>query len=138
MQPSPFHLSLPCKDKDVTKNFYTERLGFDIGRSAHNWCDVSLAGNQITFIETGDFLFPSKHYNFEGSILPSFHFGLLLTEADWRTGLELCEASGSVTISPIVFLEGRTGEHRSFYVEDPNGYLLEFKCFAKSADTFET
>lgn len=137
MKVSAFHLSLPCKDKDETKNFYKERLGFSIGRHSHNWCDVSLAGNQITFIENGDFYFPSKHYNFEGSILPSFHFGLLLDQKDWNAAYERCHAAGCVTISPIKFLDGRTGAHQSFFVEDPNGYLLEFKNFAKSDEVFK-
>ena len=37
-----FHLALPCKSIEVTKNFYTSILGASLGRYADKWADINL------------------------------------------------------------------------------------------------
>jgi extradiol dioxygenase family protein len=39
-------------------------------------------------------------------------------------------------IEPAVRFEGTTGEQRTLFFEDPNGYALEFKSFADDNDLF--
>ena len=56
-----FHLSLPCKDLKTTEEFYSKILETPMGRTANNWIDLNLFGNQITFTKSGDFNFSFKN-----------------------------------------------------------------------------
>ena len=138
MKATNFHLSLPCVSLESTKRFYTENLNCKLGRNSTNWCDINLFGNQLTFIHDERFKFPVSHYNFRGSVLPSFHFGVLLEESAWLNLRSKCREQNIVSVSTISFLQNEVGEHSSFFVEDPNSYLVEFKCFRKSEEIFST
>ena len=44
-----------------------------------------------------------------------------------------------IIITLIVnFLKDKIGEHHSFFVNDPNGYTVEFKCFTNSNEVFKS
>ena len=73
-----FHVSLPCKSIKATKKFYIDNIGATLGRNTQNWVDINLFGNQLTFIKAKNFNFNNPNYVFEGKILPSFHFGIVL------------------------------------------------------------
>ena len=60
---SLFHLSLPCKGIESTKNFYVNILGANLGRNTNQWLDIDLYNHQITFTKSGDFNFVFKNYN---------------------------------------------------------------------------
>lgn len=111
-------------------------LGAEIGRSSVKWADINLFGNQITFTECGPFKFESKSYNFNGDILPSFHFGVILKKEEWDNMLDALKSKNASIVSQVKFLENKTGEHQSFFVKDPNDFTVEFKCFTKSSDIF--
>lgn len=131
-----FHLALPCVSINKTRLFYKDILGAEIGRSSVKWADINLFGNQITFTECGPFKFESKSYNFNGDILPSFHFGVILKKEEWDNMLEALKSKNASIVSQVKFLENKTGEHQSFFVKDPNDFTVEFKCFTKSSDIF--
>lgn len=133
-----FHLALPCINVNKTRNFYVDILGATIGRSAVKWADINLYSNQITFTECGPFKFESKNYSFNGEILPSFHFGIILDKKEWNAILEKLKSKKEEVISEVKFLENKTGEHHSFFVKDPNDYTVEFKCFTNSKAVFES
>lgn len=133
-----FHLALPCINVNKTRTFYTDTLGATIGRSAIKWTDVNLYNNQITFTESGPFKFDCKNYSFNGDILPSFHFGIILEKAEWEKVLNTLRSKKVNIVSEVKFLENKTGEHRSFFVKDPNDYTVEFKCFTKANEVFES
>lgn len=133
-----FHLALPCISVTKTKTFYTEVLGAAIGRSTVNWVDINLYNNQITFTECGPFKFESKSYSFNGDVLPSFHFGVILDKKEWQTILDRLKSKRQDIASEVKFLENKTGEHHSFFVKDPNDYTVEFKCFANSKAVFDS
>ena len=132
-----FHLALPCVSISKTRMFYKDLLGAEIGRSAVKWADVNLFNHQITFTECGPFKFDSKSYSFNGEILPSFHFGVILPKEDWENLLNRLK-SKNFSVSQVRFLETKVGEHQSFFVKDPNDYTVEFKCFTESSDAFNT
>lgn len=132
-----FHLSIPCYDIDETREFYVDRLGFGQGRSAEGWLDVDMNGNQLTFLKSLRWRMPDNYYQFEGHVLPAFHFGILLDEADWQRQLAVCTEQGLVKEEPMDFLRGRPGEHRSFFVLDPNDYVIEFKHFIRADEAFQ-
>ena len=35
-------------------------------------------------------------------------------------------------------MKDSTGEHLSFFIKDPNNYMIEFKSFKNSSETFKT
>ncbi|MBT8282007.1 MAG: VOC family protein [Muriicola sp.] len=136
MKHSAFHLALPCYSVTKTKKFYTDVLGADLGRHSTQWADINLYGNQITFTKSGEFSFNYKSYKFGDSILPSFHFGVILNEKSWNEVYHQLSEIRDKNSEPITFLKNKKGEHSSFFVEDPNGYVVEFKCFKESTEVF--
>ncbi len=133
-----FHLSLPCLSISKTKEFYTKNLGASIGRRSQNWIDINFYQHQITFTKSGKFTFESKNYTFNGQVLPSFHFGIILTREEWDKKLMFLKSLDMPLQAEVQFLEGKSGEHRSFFVKDPNGYTVEFKCFKTEDEVFKT
>jgi uncharacterized protein len=136
MENAPFHLSLPCYDTKRTREFYVDKLGFTSGRSKDGWVDINMAGCQLTFIKAVHWKFPNKYYQFEDIVLPAFHFGVLLDKENWDSMRSLCNELDLDNEEPVVFLKGQPGEHRSFFVEDPNEYVIEFKCFNNEDEAF--
>jgi|TARA_R110000787_G_scaffold22588_2_gene65437 extradiol dioxygenase family protein len=133
---APFHLALPCKNLEQTKLFYKDVLGAQIGRTRNNWIDVNLFENQITFTEAGSFNFEFKNYRLGEKILPSFHFGIIIDVDLWgKLYSKLFEMDLEVT-TEATFFENKAGEHLSFFIKDPNGYMIEFKSFKNYGEIF--
>ncbi len=132
-----FHMSLPCLSVRDTKKFYTS-IGASIGRSTQSWVDINLFGHQITFIKTGKFNFNSPNYVFEGKILPSFHFGVIVDLETWNNVYSKLQNQDLELVDKTTFLKDNIGEHSSFFVNDPNDYMLEFKSFNNSQDIFKS
>ncbi|WMI68528.1 VOC family protein [Mangrovimonas sp. YM274] len=132
-----FHLSLPCLSIAKTTAFYTNMLDAKVGRSAQNWVDIDLFGHQITFTKCGPFNFEFKNYTFGGQVLPSFHFGVILDRRLWKVLFEKLNQKNGLLQSELDFLLGKTGEHQSFFIKDPNGYTVEFKCFTNPEEIFK-
>jgi len=133
---STFHLSLPCSSVKNTKAFYINILGASSGREAEHWIDINLFGNQITFTKAGKFNFNNPNYVFEGKILPSFHFGIILEQELWDEIHEKLKKQKLELVTESIFLKNKNGEHRSFFMKDPNNYMIEFKCFKNENAVF--
>lgn len=135
---APFHLSLPCLNVEETKSFYIDNIGAVSGRQNQNWIDINLFGHQITFTQAGKFDFNNPNYVFEGKILPSFHFGVIIDEATWKAVYAKLNANPDLeVVTEATFLQDKAGEHASFFIMDPNGFMLEFKTFKNVEDVFE-
>lgn len=132
-----FHMSLPCLSVKTTKSFYADTIGASLGRVTQNWVDVNLYGNQLTFIKAEKFNFNSPNYVFEGKILPSFHFGIIVDLKDWEQIYARLNDQKLDLVTQARFLEGKIGEHVSFFIKDPNDYMLEFKSFKEPNSIFE-
>lgn len=130
-------MSLPCKDLIATKKFYHKELGFNIGRYSFSWFDVNIFSNQITFTEDDSFKISSKNYKFEDQILPTFHFGVIVNSNSWNQLLKKFENKNYFAIGSRYFLTNKKGEHQSFFLQDPNGYYLEFKTFFNDSEIFQ-
>ena len=131
-----FHLSLPCTNAEDTKTFYIETIGAVLGRHSNNWVDINLFGHQITFTQACKFNFSNPNYVFEGKILPSFHFGIILSVEEWGTMYTKLNELNLELVTQATFLKNNPGEHLSFFVKDPNGYMLEFKSFKEPKNAF--
>ena len=133
-----FHLSLPCHDTKLTKDYYLNVLGASTGRQQDHWIDIDLYGSQITFNQSGKFNLSYKYYRFERSVLPSFHFGLILKNEVWNRLYQKLLNHKSLVISETTYLKNKIGEHQSFFVRDPNDYYVEFKCFTDIQEIFRS
>lgn len=135
---SQFHLALPCKDIIKTRTFYSEVLGMPIGRQADNWIDVNIHNNQLTFTESGAFDFKYKSYKLDDNILPTFHFGVIVKIETWGVLYKRLLQSNQEVTTEVTFMENKVGEHVSFFITDPNGYMIEFKSFKNKKEVFNT
>ncbi|NNJ89187.1 MAG: bleomycin resistance protein, partial [Eudoraea sp.] len=100
------------------------------------WADIDLFGNQITFTKSGEFSFIYKSYKFGDTVLPAFHFGVILDEKTWDITFNKLSDKREEPITAFIFLQDKKGEHTSFFVEDPNGYMVEFKKFKATKQVF--
>ncbi|MGZ0016237.1 VOC family protein [Yeosuana sp. AK3] len=130
-------MSLPCLSVKETKTFYVDCIGATYGRNTQNWVDINLFGHQITFIKAKKFNFNNPNYIFEGKILPSFHFGVIVDLNSWKEVYDKLQTMELDLVTESVYLKDKLGEHQSFFVKDPNGYMLEFKNFIKPEAIFE-
>lgn len=133
-----FHLALPCEDINQTKKFYSEVLGMPLGRHTDKWVDVNLYNHQLTFTQSGSFDFKYKNYKLDDNILPSFHFGVIVSIEKWGTLYKKLLQSNQEVTTEVTFMENKVGEHLSFFITDPNGYMIEFKSFKSKKEIFET
>lgn len=132
-----FHLSLPCMSVKDTKKFYVDVIGSSSGRASQNWIDINLFNHQLTFIKAGKFNFNNPNYVFEGKILPSFHFGIIVDQETWKDIYKKLKEQHLEVVTKTTFLKDKKGEHLSFFIKDPNDYMLEFKSFIKPKDMFK-
>lgn len=131
-----FHLSLPCLDMEATKQFYIDDLGLKYGRSSSTWLDVNLFNHQITFVVSEKFKMRVPNYMLEDNILPVFHFGIILDENSWEEMYDTVN-HWTLDITPKkTFFKDKNGEHRSFFIKDPNDYTIEFKTFVDNDSIF--
>ncbi len=73
---------------------------------------------------------------FEGKILPSFHFGVIVDVGNWKKIYTKLTKQALEVVTKTTFLKDKTGEHLSFFINDPNDYMLEFKSFKEPKDMF--
>lgn len=132
-----FHMSLPCLSVKATHSFYVENIGASLGRKTQNWVDINLFGNQLTFIKAEKFSFNNPNYVFEGKILPSFHFGVIVDLKEWEQIYSKLNDQKLDLVTQATFLQNKPGEHVSFFIKDPNDYMLEFKSFKNPSDIFK-
>jgi len=131
-----FHLALPCIELIKTKAFYVDLLGARTGRSGENWIDIDLYGNQLTFTKAGTFKFDFKNYRLGDQILPSFHFGIVIDVELWGQLYAKLNSTPLKLTPKATYMKEKVGEHLSFFIKDPNGYMVEFKSFKNSQEIF--
>lgn len=124
MKQAIFHLAFPSLDLAETKAFFVEGLGAEAGRENANALILNLYGNQIVAHRISEPLEPQR------GIYPR-HFGIVFSEeGDW---LELLERAKKNHLkffqTEKVRYPGHFTEHRTFFLEDPTGNLLEFKVY---------
>ena len=133
-----FHMSLPCLSVKETKKFYVDTIGASLGRANLNWVDINLFNHQLTFIKAGKFNFSNPNYVFEGKILPSFHFGVIVDFDVWNEIYSKLSEQNLEVVTQTTFLKDKNGEHLSFFIKDPNDYMLEFKSFKEPSQMFKS
>src|SRR3978361_1452811 len=127
----PFHIAFPVDDLDAARHFYGTLLGCPEGRSSEHWIDFDLYGHQIVAHLQPARAKMDAASAVDGHNVPIPHFGVVLTQSDWKELAERMRAAGvRLLIEPYTRFEGQTGEQSTMFFLDPAGNSLEFKSFA--------
>ena len=127
----PFHLAFPVKSLGVTKMFYNEILGCEIGRSTDHWMDFDFFGNQISAHVSRNSVQDAERSEVDGTKVPLRHFGAVLDMETWNSLAEKLKVAGvEFVIEPQIRYQGEVGEQHIMFLYDPSGNALEFKSFA--------
>jgi extradiol dioxygenase family protein len=137
----PFHIAFAVDDLDAARTFYGTVLGCPEGRSAEHWIDFDLFGHQIV-AHCKPEAAPRNAAGFvsnpvDGHDVPVPHFGVVLTQTQWKQLAERVRAAGvPFVIEPYTRFEGQVGEQSTMFFLDPAGNALEFKAFADLSQLF--
>jgi extradiol dioxygenase family protein len=135
--PTPFHLAFAVTDIDATREFYVNKLGCKMGRSAERWIDFNFFGHQISAHLVDGALSPAETNPVDGENVPSRHFGAILEWHDWHSMKDRLVAENTeFIIEPTTRFAGEVGEQATMFFRDPSGNALEFKTFRDSAMIF--
>jgi hypothetical protein len=135
----PFHIAFPVDDLEAARHFYGTVLGCPEGRSSAQWIDFDFFGHQIVAHHKPASPDAAKpHANaVDGHDVPVPHFGVVLTQQDWKQLADRVRTAGvPFIIEPYTRFEGQTGEQSTMFFLDPAGNALEFKAFADLSQMF--
>ena len=134
---TPFHLAFPVKNIAVTKSFYRDVLGCEIGREDKKWVDFNFFGHQLSAHLRPDELKNTKKNAVDGKNVPVRHFGVVLPWGDWNSlSNKLKELKTEFIIDPYIRFKGEVGEQATMFFLDPSGNALEFKSFKEPSQIF--
>lgn len=119
-----FHLAFPVNDIPSTKAFYIDGLGCLAGRQSNDSMIMSLYGHQLVAHVAHQSLEEQR------GIYPR-HFGLVFySESNWMALLEkVHDKRLKFYQKPKVRFADTPLEHRTFFLSDPSGNVLEFKHY---------
>lgn len=133
-----FHLAIPGGNLETTLPFYTDILGCSTGNSeAGHWVDVNLWGNELTLHQTKSRT-ESERHNVDMGTVSVPHFGVHLEADDFAALKKRIEESDlDYMDKPYRRFKGSKFEQETFFVEDPNGNVLEMKTMMNPEVLFE-
>ena len=126
----PFHLAIPAGNLDTAIDFYKNVLGCKLGNGEKDkWIDVDFWGNELTLHKTETKL-PRERHDVDMGKVPVPHFGVHLKKEVYE------KIKANIELNKIKFIDkpytrfkGTEFEQNTFFVEDPNGNVLELKTF---------
>ncbi len=126
-----FHLAFPVLDISSTKAFYVDGLGCLAGRESPNSLILSLYGHQLVAHLVPE---PSSP---QSGIYPR-HFGLVFqSESNWLALLEkVHDKRLKFHQQPKIRFVDTPLEHRTFFLTDLSGNILEFKHYKFESAVF--
>jgi hypothetical protein len=126
----PFHLAIPVDDLRTAEDFYGVLLGCPRGRRSAEWIDFDFFGHQLVAHLSPDECRKAATNDVDGHDVPVRHFGIVMAPKDWeRLAARLKAAGADFIIEPDIRFKGEPGEQGTFFIRDPAGNALEFKCF---------
>jgi hypothetical protein len=137
MQLTPFHLAIPVHNLELCRDFYTNTLNMQEGRSSAHWIDYDFFGHQLVihFKEKGKE--DTSTNSVDGKEVPVPHFGVVLPWDTFQDFSELLKSKGvKFSIEPYIRFEGLVGEQATMFFKDPSGNALEFKAFKDRSQLF--
>jgi hypothetical protein len=135
----PFHLAIPVDDLKAAEAFYGDLLGCPRGRRSAEWIDFDFFGHQLVAHLAPSECRSATTNAVDGHDVPVRHFGVVMTPAAWRDLAARLKAKNTAfIIAPDIRFRGEPGEQGTFFVRDPAGNALEFKCFEDMGRLFAT
>ena len=126
----PFHLAIPAGNLDTAIDFYKNVLGCKLGNGEKDkWIDIDFWGNELTLHQTSMKL-PRERHDVDMGDVPVPHFGVHLKKEIYdkiKANIELNKIK--FIDKPYTRFKGTEFEQNTFFVEDPNGNVLELKTF---------
>ncbi|MDN6279975.1 MAG: VOC family protein, partial [Psychroflexus sp.] len=135
---TPFHLAIPVRDLAESRNFYTEVLNCEEGRSSADWVDYNFFGHQLVIHESQSYNFQETSGHVDTHEVPIPHFGVVLP---WhifeKFATDLESKNINFIIAPSTRFKDEPGEQKTMFFKDPSGNTLEFKSFRNMNQLFE-
>ena len=134
MKLTPFHVAIPVRHLEESRQFYRDVLNCSEVRSSDCWVDFNLYGHQLVIHFDPSIGEEGKirlhHNSVDSHTVPVPHIGVVLEMADWEAlATRLKEKRVEFVIEPYVRFKGQTGEQATLFFYDPTGNALEFKAF---------
>ncbi len=119
-----FHLAIPCKDLQESKEFFVNKLGCTLAREYPDRITLNFFGDQVVC-----HLAPEKTDS-QPQAYPR-HFGITFREKqDFQTVLNLARAKELEFFQDLhVRFPNQPEEHLTFFLKDPSNNLIEFKYY---------
>jgi len=137
MELSPFHLAIPVHNLTECRNFYTNILNFEEGRSSDHWVDYNFFGHQLVIHYKEKQTTEVATNLVDGKDIPVPHFGVVLPWEIFQQFAELLKSKDiTFIIEPYIRFEGQVGEQATMFFKDPSGNALEFKAFKDMSQLF--
>lgn len=132
------HLAIPAGDLTLAKKFYCDLLGCKTGNSEQGrWIDIDFWGNELTLHQSEERL-PKVRHDVDMGAVAVPHFGIHLTENDFQHLKERIEASSFDYLDkPYRRFVSNEFEQETFFIEDPNGNVLEMKTMVNPSVLFK-
>ncbi len=134
----PFHLAFCVQDLALTRRFYVDLLGCEVGREAERWIDFNLHGHQISahLCDAAEGR-PTAANQVDRQRVPVPHFGVVLDWQTWHALRDRLQAAGvEFLLEPQIRFAGGVGEQATMFFADPSDNVLEFKAFVDSDQLF--
>lgn len=136
-QLSPFHLAIPVHDLAIARNFYSNILELEEGRSSESWVDYNFFGHQLVIHKSDSLPAKNDHNSVDGHAVPIPHFGIVLPYSTFDDFANSISEKGiHFIIKPYIRFEGLVGEQKTMFFYDPSGNALEFKAFKNMSQLF--
>jgi uncharacterized protein len=132
------HLAIPAGDLEKAKTFYCDVLGCKTGNSeAGRWVDIDFWGNELTLHQSVERL-PTVRHDVDMGAVAVPHFGIHLSENEFQ-GLKqrIADAGLEYLDQPYRRFVGDEFEQETFFIEDPNGNVLEMKTMVNPEVLFK-
>ncbi|MFL2697119.1 MAG: VOC family protein [Acidimicrobiales bacterium] len=134
-----FHLAIPVRDLQESREFYAEILGASEGRSDESWVDFNFFGHQLVahLSDPNSEVSGTIENLVDGDLVPVPHFGIILDHIGWKNIIDkLTESKWPFEIAPHLKFKGQPGEQWTMFLRDPSGNALEFKFFENPGQIF--
>ena len=137
MELTPFHLAIPVSNLSECRDFYTNTLNLEEGRSSDHWVDYNFFGHQLVIHYTPKTEDDTHTNTVDGKAVPVPHFGVVLKWTIFHEFAKLLGSKGiAFIIEPCIRFEGQVGEQATMFFKDPSGNALEFKAFKDMKQLF--
>ena len=132
------HLAIPAGDLEKAKTFYCDVLGCKTGNSeAGRWVDIDFWGNELTLHQSTERL-PTVRHDVDMGAVAVPHFGIHLSEDEFQAlKKRIADAGLEYLDKTYRRFVGDEFEQETFFIEDPNGNVLEMKTMVNPEVLFK-